>query len=303
MKILMVGVCDKPESTNTFMMHALENLGHEVYAFNYRTILEEVGYYTMNTRLLRHVLENQYDSIIFCKVDTVYPDVIAECSKVTKTVYWFMDPIQTAINMDAVSRASKATIATATCKEVTDLFSKYGAKYVAKYREGVDITLYKPKAITPKYDIVFFGSNSRERSNYIKYLLNNNYSVHVVGTGWGNFPNSEGPVYNVDLMNLINSSRIILNFVRSNSYSDRILISLACGAFVLSEYCSELDSDFKIGKHLDSWYYESELITKLNYYLSHENKRSEIAANGLEFARQFSWEEVMRNLVKDIERV
>ena len=41
--IFVVGVCDVPQSTNTFMVKAFRKLGHNVTVYNYRTVLKKLS--------------------------------------------------------------------------------------------------------------------------------------------------------------------------------------------------------------------------------------------------------------------
>lgn len=57
---------------------------------------------------------------------------------------------------------------------------------------------------------------------------------------------------------------------------------MGCGGFVLSNYQTEITEYFEIGKDLEVYGSEQELLDKIKYYLTHEEERKQIAANGYE---------------------
>lgn len=67
----------------------------------------------------------------------------------------------------------------------------------------------------------------------------------------------------------------------------RIFDILACGGFLLTNYQAELADYFSIGTDLDCYCSEEELLAKIEYYLSHEKERQEIAHNGLETIQKY----------------
>lgn len=67
----------------------------------------------------------------------------------------------------------------------------------------------------------------------------------------------------------------------------RIFDILSCGGFCLTNYQPELDEFFRIGTDLDCYTCEDELLSKIDYYLVHENDRVEIAHNGTEAIKKY----------------
>lgn len=84
---------------------------------------------------------------------------------------------------------------------------------------------------------------------------------------------------------IFNQSKINLNFTIKSIQTGlplRIFDIMGCGGFVLSNYQTEIPEYFTPGIHLDTFSSVDELISKINYYLSHEKERAEIAHNGYE---------------------
>lgn len=88
---------------------------------------------------------------------------------------------------------------------------------------------------------------------------------------------------------IFNLSRINLNFTSKpirSGIPQRIWDIMGAGGFVLTNYQSELADYFDIGRELETFADGKELLYKIDYYLSHEEQRKEIAANGYEKVRR-----------------
>lgn len=78
-------------------------------------------------------------------------------------------------------------------------------------------------------------------------------------------------------------SKINLNITMcpiQTGLSQRIFDILGCGGFLLSNYQGEIPEYFEIGKDLDCYESIEECREKISYYLSHDDRRLEIAENG-----------------------
>lgn len=67
----------------------------------------------------------------------------------------------------------------------------------------------------------------------------------------------------------------------------RIFDVLACEGFLITNYQAELTEFFTPGADLEFYTSEDELLQKVDYYLTHDNDRREIAHNGLETLRKY----------------
>lgn len=86
------------------------------------------------------------------------------------------------------------------------------------------------------------------------------------------------------------NSKINLN-ITSKSIREgiplRIFDILGCGGFLITNFQSELSSQFHIGDDLEVYTCDEELMDKLSYYLSHPKKREEIARSGYETVKKY----------------
>lgn len=118
-------------------------------------------------------------------------------------------------------------------------------------------------------------------------LLGNSYSVSLyTGSDTTGLPvQNRGRVKTLTEMPLVfRHSKINLNITSKTIRTGlplRLFDILACGGFLLTNYQSELENYFTIGADLDCYTSENDLMTKVEYYMTHEKDRQEIAQNGL----------------------
>lgn len=84
-------------------------------------------------------------------------------------------------------------------------------------------------------------------------------------------------------------SKINLNFTSKPIRTGiplRLWDILGAGGFVLTNYQSEIPEYFEVGKDLDTFASEEELVEKIKYYLGHEEERAKIARSGYQKAKE-----------------
>ncbi|MCR5507635.1 MAG: glycosyltransferase [Lachnospiraceae bacterium] len=92
----------------------------------------------------------------------------------------------------------------------------------------------------------------------------------------------------IEMPKVFNLSKINLNMtVRSieTGLPLRCFDILGCGGFLMTNYQEEIEDMFVIGRDLETYDSIDELTDKCGYYLSHEEERASIAANGYEKVR------------------
>ncbi len=96
-------------------------------------------------------------------------------------------------------------------------------------------------------------------------------------------------------------SKINLNFTSKPIRSGlplRIWDILGAGGFLLTNFQSEIPEYFEVGKDLEAFASEEELVEKIRYYLTHNEEREEIARNGYQKAKeQYSLETRVRQML------
>jgi ADP-heptose:LPS heptosyltransferase/2-polyprenyl-3-methyl-5-hydroxy-6-metoxy-1,4-benzoquinol methylase len=296
-RILIVGVLDVASSTNVFMKKGFEELGCRVDAYNYRSMQRQLGSPEAMWDHFRNFLKGKrYDLILFSKVDSMHPDCVSHAGDFGPTWYWFMDNIGVARTIGAHEYARRADFASATSEEVHELFARVNHR-AFKMTEGFDPQTYFHEKASKTYDIMFAGNATQQRIADLRAIMES-CPVTVFGGGWPEDFKARPPVFNEDLRRAINSSRIVLNLVHSNIFSDRIILSAAAGGFVLTQHCPDVENYFQAGEHLDWFQTPEEAIEKIRHYLSCNEKRERIARQGMEEVRsRFSWKAVCKNLL------
>lgn len=97
-------------------------------------------------------------------------------------------------------------------------------------------------------------------------------------------------------------SKINLNITMKpiqSGLSLRIWDVLGCGGFLLSNYQAEIPEYFEIGKDLDCYESLPDLVNKVQYYLTHEDIRMEIAQNGYQKVKAMhTWEHRIATMLR-----
>ncbi len=146
---------------------------------------------------------------------------------------------------------------------------------------------YKHKQINEIYDWNFIGTNygttRREHVAIAKTVSNKHL---IMGRG-------HKPVVPVasfeETANYFRQSKITLN-INDDKYthlgqyfSDRLLMAMFVGKFVLTTYQPGLEKMFTRGGHLDWYTGEEELVEKMDLYLNNQRDRNRIAFSGHRF--------------------
>ena len=271
MKILFVAVFN-PNSTNTSQSESFKTNGHEVIEFNYRERMNVLGSNSARDEQLINVCHiEKPDVVIFSKCNEISFRVVDECNKVSKTILWYMDPVNTNFNQSLIEKIKRCDY---TFCALWDSYMKakdIGGNKVNFLHEGYDQTTNYPMDIPYEHDVTFIGQLREHRGNYL-----NHYSFKVIN-------NAYAEQHSV----AVSSSKINLNFTHGGT-SDRTYKVLASKGFLLTESWPKMDDDFTIGKDLVVFNNPTDMVNKINYYLTHENERTEIANNGYNTVQKFS---------------
>lgn len=115
-----------------------------------------------------------------------------------------------------------------------------------------------------------------ERHPFDLFTHDRNFSLHGV-TNHGTVDNyQEMPlVFNRSRINLNISLRSILSGIPQRAFD-----IMGSGGFLLSNYQNDFPEYFTPGEDFDFYESKGDLLDKINYYLSHETERIQIAGNG-----------------------
>jgi spore maturation protein CgeB len=173
-----------------------------------------------------------------------------------------------------------------------------GARYVIFSQKGYDKKAHAPIAVSEDVreklgaDVGFVGTFEQDRAEKMYYLACQGIKVRIWGNGWRAFkkihPNltvEYRPLYDEDYQNAIASTKINLCFLRKlnrDLHTDRSVEIPACGGFMLAERTDEHQALFEEDKEAAYFACDDldELLAKVNYFLTHDEKRQQIASAG-----------------------
>ncbi|MFC7394387.1 CgeB family protein [Scopulibacillus cellulosilyticus] len=169
---------------------------------------------------------------------------------------------------------------------------------------GTDPAVFFPKPhIQKTNDICFIGHSYPERIRLVQLLLNETaFHIQVIGkwkkklfykpTKKLNIINSW--IHPLKVADYYSNAKIVLNTHRSYNYktnqnsagivnqsiNNRTFDIAACGSFQLIQWIDDLPQHFEENKEIVSFKSDEDFLNKVNYYLSNDEERELIAANG-----------------------
>lgn len=133
----------------------------------------------------------------------------------------------------------------------------------------------------------------QERLRYLK-VLSEHFNVDLyTGSDISSMPlihNRGFAKTNTEMPIIFHQSKINLNLTAKSIRSGlslRIFDVLGCEGFLITNYQAELPEHFNIGEDLEAYTSLDDLISKCEYYLSHDKERKEIAHNGFEKVKKY----------------
>jgi len=205
-----------------------------------------------------------------------------------------------------------------------DLFTTAVKGHLALYEGYGLIPTYMPWACNPKMyypveadkdiDVSFVGTAYGKRLEYIRSLISSGIEVRVYGRGWGESadlrPHWGGALSHQGVLEVISRSKINLNFLWTSAKEDlctikaRTLELSACDAFQLSNYTFEFDNYGLVeGQNIATFDTKEMLLSRVRYYLKHEDEREQMARNAYELVlQQHTWEQRFQTVFERLEK-
>jgi spore maturation protein CgeB len=182
---------------------------------------------------------------------------------------------------------------------------------------GFDENMFHPEGEKHHHypDIVFLGSNyigstvpfplsslRVQMAKRLKSRYGQNFMAY--GNNWQSIIGKEQYLHHQQEGEAYRSSKISINlshFDYGRYSSDRMLRMMGSGGFCLSHHFKDIEKDYEVGKHLDTWTSIDSLISKIDYYIDNEEEREQIRQDGCKFVRDnYTWNNVMIELKKII---
>jgi hypothetical protein len=152
-------------------------------------------------------------------------------------------------------------------------------------------TYSPPTERRKEIDVSFVGAMRGKvgRQEYAQALLQSRLRFEAFGPG-----TAAGVLSRPQVVDVFRRSRINLNFTGSSvttpldahlainrrvrQIKGRCQMIALCGSFVLSEHAAGIEKLFEVGREIDVFHDQGELIDKCRYYLEHDDLREEMAA-------------------------
>jgi len=279
--------------------------GENALFFDFMTIFQERGKRRMNELLLEFIRREKPDLSIFSLyTDQFIPEVLGKIREYTKTLCYFWDD-QWRINFATFWARYFDFISTPDFNGIKKWHDR-GFKNVIYSPFGCNHYFYKRKDLPKIYDVSFVGMYHPYRRWLIKRIEKAGIKVSVFGWGWG----KNSFVSYEDVVNIFNQSKINLNFSNSISLDIRYVFSslrtirntlkyfksrdvknkeqikgrhfeiCGCGGFQLSYYVEGIEHCYEIDREISIYTDVEDLVEKIEYYLSNDKERQEIAEAG-----------------------
>ena len=303
--IIIVGVLDKPSSSNIWMATSLTRLGYNVIPINYRTIVQKYGRSTFENALLKSVEKYNPYLVIFCKCNGISSEIVRMCSEKTLTWLWFMDSQYVLQQLpEVIQHAKYAHFTSSTCIPSNDVFVASGVKRCFHIFEGVEPTVHYPTKVKDKYraDISFVGSETQERDRYKKLLEGDGrFVVKFYGPDYSNEWIDE-----TKWCEICSASNFILSVGTFNEipfyFPGRVFEALGAGACLLHyDPTGTMNLYFEHGKDLFLFRSDDELISALvdmdwpTQKAARDNGRKKVLDS-------YTWDHSMSKMLDIVER-
>lgn len=177
-------------------------------------------------------------------------------------------------------------------------------KQVPQFYQFPEKAIHDDKAVTA-HSYLEMEVTARERLNLLK-ALSEEFSLQIYTySDTSPIPkvrNRGGAESKLQMPQIFALSKINLNITARpirTGLPQRIWDVIGAGGFLLTNYQSELEDYFEIGKEIDVFGSEQELLDKAAYYLGHEKERMEMSKRAYEKVRaQHTYSQRMQQLLQ-----
>ena len=294
----------------------LHLLGHNIICFPYRLLQEKWDIQAMNNQLIDLISRpNFIDVALIIKGDSIDPRIFSMMkSKNIFVVYWNMEATANLAKEEKVRQRANNS-------DLVFLCNEEGRKYINHNRVLFSHYGFNPKYFkkltsqAKQYDTLLDGSMFKtdyvDRALIGKKILDNNFTLKIIGDKY--WINGDKRFKNILLYPRINNNQMTYFYNRarivpctyyehaSREYDGRLFQVMGSGTLALSQNQKNIETDFIIDKHLVIFNSYKELISKLKYYLCHNEEREKIALEGMRYVQEnFTTFKVIKNMMNKI---
>lgn len=280
----------------------LKEMHDDVQMFDFMTIFKRKGKQSMNQELLYLVKESRPDLVMFSLYTNQFiPEIVDGLREYTKTLCFFHDDAWR-VEFSHFWARHFDWFTTPDFHRVQE-YCHLGYDNAIYFPYACNTAIYKKVNLPKKYDVSFVGGAQSYRKWLIRKLKKAGIKVYAAGGGW-----PAGYLAQEEMIRVINQSKINLNLSNSKSWDVRYLLWLisyprglagwllstknveqmkarqfeinGCGGFQLSHYVEGLECCYEIGQEIVVYLDVDDLISKVKYYLAHDDEREAIASRG-----------------------
>ncbi len=264
-----------------------------------------------NNNFLNQYLEFKPDIVFIVKGEIFFLETLLEVKKKSKLVaYYWDDPFlryaktigggEDIRYRNVIRNFSEYDYTFVYDPSYIDELKKGGAKEVFDLLDWYEPELYKPISLNNDElklygaDVSFVGSPYPTRVELLNKLQNFNLGVWGPLFMWkeffGKYPKIKeayrGEAHGSISAKIYNASKINLNlhdkFQCIESVNNRTFQILACSGFEIVDDRKKIHELFKVGEEIETFMDATDLVKKIEYYLSKDDLRNKIKAKGYE---------------------
>lgn len=266
----------------------------------FNRILKFFFYKIINRNFLKVSKKDNFDFILILKGLELELDTIKQLkANGNFLVNWSPDHYYNSLNSSKNLRSSLFlyNLIISPRTHIFDFYRNKGVKNLLHIDWYLNTNLQYPYYLNSsdleyQCEISFIGNWSKKRENYLLSLKK--YDVRIWGGGWKKASNEfkkkfivNNPVFFPNMSRIVNTSKINLNFLTDENIDTsnfRNYELLASKSFQLTEYSDFLSQQFINDYHLSFFKSESDLISKIDYYLKNDQEREKIRDQGYKYS-------------------
>lgn len=284
---------------------ALEGMGHDVHAFDFRARLDAVGQEAMGRELVALAAELDPDlAFFFLFEEELTPDVIRAVGRAGRcpTMNWFADDHW---RFDRFTRryAPAFDWSITTDHDAPPKYRAIGCEVLLS-QWAVNRYAYARTATSIEHEVTFVGLPHGDRRQVIDRLAAAGHRVECFGEGWDN-----GRLGHEEMVHLFGSSAINLNLSNSSTLPRTVRFRAGAlvrgrwadarqarprpgqikgrnfevpgsGGFLLTEQLPHLDQYYVAGREVGVYDGHDDLIDQVGYWLGRPDERAAVAEAG-----------------------
>lgn len=332
MKILLSTPLED-QKTGLYLLNSLRRMNNSTACYDHRVIEQALGKDEVNEKLIRECVENKPEIVIVCKGECYYPETIKKLKELgIKIVFWNYDVTTLGdaipISKKYVEIIKEADIFYTPIKDYIEPLKTVGVNgMVLQTAAFQDMTGEIPTTWEEEKrygaPVVFIGNVGSnqfhpQRLKLLMRIIDEGFPLKIYGDFFNidKIPteikerHQQLSVINEFFAIVCQSSKIILGMDAypelDGAFSQRLFKVTSAGGFYLTTHTKGIEKFFEVGKEIETYKNENELIEKLSYYLTETNdsKRKEIAEAGMQRTiKEHQWTHRFEKMFEDLKNL